>query len=122
MAGSEQDENTETIKNLNDEFRQGFLTQQYQDASKYRSVVTAGIAALDPVDQFDIATMVRDFNNFNEDNDPHGEHDFGSLTHQSNTVFWKIDYYAPNLNYGSEDPADSNKTCRVLTIMLSHEY
>lgn len=33
-------------------------------------------------------------------------------------VYFTIDCYDRNLEYGSEDPADASVTCRVLTIML----
>jgi len=65
---------------------------------------------------------VRIFDDFSEDNDPHGEHDFGSFELANFTFFWKIDYYDERCEFGSEDPADLAKTTRVLTIMLSREY
>ena len=57
-----------------------------------------------------------------EDNDPHGEHDFGSFELCGRKLFWKIEYYDPDLQHGSEDPADPAKTMRVLTVMLAEEY
>ena len=55
-------------------------------------------------------------------NDPHGEHDFGSFELAGETYFFKVDYYSPDLQGGSEDPADPEKTTRVLTIMRADEY
>ena len=63
------------------------------------------------------------FDDFNADNDPHREHDFGSFELNGDKLFWKIDYYStddPDL--GSEDPSDPAKTERVLTVMLAEEY
>jgi hypothetical protein len=57
-----------------------------------------------------------------EDNDPHGERDFGSLGLRGQRLFWKIDYYDLALEYGSPDPADPAVTRRVLTLMLADEY
>jgi Protein of unknown function (DUF3768) len=64
---------------------------------------------------------------FTEDNDPHGEHDFGSLDYEGKRIFWKVDYYdrasfGTGRDMGSEDPSDPAKTLRVLTIMLASEY
>ena len=62
------------------------------------------------------------FDRFTEDNDPHGEHDFGSFKHRGQTIYWKIDYYDLLLKYGSDDPSDPTCTRRVLTILLAEEY
>jgi len=39
------------------------------------------------------ALRQRGFDNFNADNDPHGEHDFGSFELEGEKLFWKIDLY-----------------------------
>jgi len=69
-----------------------------------------------------LASVVRDFDDFTEDNDPCAEHDFGKIRFLSTDLFWKIDQYNANLDGGSEDPTDLSITCRVLTIMLTEEY
>ena len=63
---------------------------------------------------------VRDYTDFNEDNDPYGEHDFGSLKVAGEKIFWKIDYYDESLSKWC-DPLDPDCQ-RVLTIMLAEEY
>jgi hypothetical protein len=87
-----------------------------------RIVLTRGIAVLSKREQSDIAWKVRAFDAFTQDNDPHGEHDFGAFTLDGREIFWKIDYYDPSMEFGSEDPSDDEKTFRVLTIMLAEEY
>ena len=62
------------------------------------------------------------FFDFTPENDPHKEHDFGSFDLAGRRFIWKIDYYDKSMTYGSEDPADSEQTTRVLTIMLAEEY
>lgn len=69
-----------------------------------------------------VLDAVRSFNNFDESNDPYGEHDFGSLRMNDQTVFWKFDYYDVNLQIASPDATDPAVTTRVLTIMLAEEY
>ena len=88
--------------------------------SDCRVVITAGIAALDDLDA--IMAKVQAFSDFNTRNDPYGEHDFGAIEHDAQTVFWKIDYYDLDLSMHSPDPADPTVTQRVLTVMLAEEY
>ena len=59
--------------------------------------VTRGVAAMGE-DVNSIFVKVRDFAEFNEDNDPYGEHDFGSFTVSDVKIFWKIDYYTEDLS------------------------
>lgn len=67
-----------------------------------------------------LAEAVHNFDSFSGDNDPYGEHDFGSLQFEGQTVFWKIDYYDQSLSYWC-DPLDEN--CRrVMTVMLAEDY
>jgi hypothetical protein len=107
-------EKTHTIRVLNDNFRSTFIGGQV--------VMTAGVSEL-PIDvKAKVLLTVKTFNAFGKDNDPHGEHDFGSFEVAEEKFFWKIDYYDPDCHYGSEDPGDPEKTTRVLTIMLAEEY
>ena len=85
-------------------------------------VMTASIAVRSPEAQALILQRVRTFDAFTGDNDPHGEHDFGSFKVDDETIFWKIDCYGLDCRYGSEDTADPSQTTRVLTIMLASDY
>ena len=87
-----------------------------------RLMQTSGISALPREDQSVIREQVQRFNNWTKDNDPYGEHDFGAFEHDGKRIFWKIDYYARDMEHGSEDPSDPQQTVRVLTIMLAEEY
>jgi hypothetical protein len=108
-------ESTKRIADLNDLCRKAMGV-----AGKL--VQTAGIRALPIKDQSAIREKVETFDAFTEDNDPYGEHDFGSFDHNGQRIFFKIDYYDPTLTMGSEDPSDPRQTVRVLTIMLAEEY
>ena len=85
-------------------------------------VITSGIHELGDAYFKNAVAAVRAFNDFTPDNDPHGEHDFGSFELVGRKFFWKIDAYDANMEFGSEDPADPARTVRVLTIMLAEEY
>jgi hypothetical protein len=106
--------NTEAIARLNDAFRATFTGGEV--------VMTRGVASLTSAELAAVLLGVRSFTAFTEDNDPRGEHDFGSVDIGGQTYFWKIDYYDAALEFGSENPADPAVTTRVLTIMRASEY
>jgi hypothetical protein len=100
------------IRALNDHARQNF--------TGCRVVITQRIQAMENVP--DLLDQVRWYDAFTPDNDPYGEHDFGSFRYGSETVFWKWDYYDVDMGMHSPDPSDPTVTTRVLTIMLADEY
>ena len=106
---------TQTIRKLNDELRTG-------RSPNGKIVITSGIQALGANAVSRLVQAIAAFDQFNGDNDPHSEHDFGAVDFNGNRVFWKIDYYDQSLDCGSEDPADADVTTRVMTIMLAEEY
>ena len=86
-------------------------------------VVTRGVRALPGFDAETLLTMLQLANDFDSDNDPHGERDFGSLEFGDGTdLLWKIDYYDTDMIYASPDPAEPALTKRVLTVMMASEY
>jgi Protein of unknown function (DUF3768) len=83
--------------------------------------MTATVAALPEDVRTRLVSAVQSFADFNQENDPHGEHDFGVMEIEGQTYFWKIDYYAPDLRSGVENAALPD-TVRVLTIMRADDY
>ncbi len=98
----------EQIRNKNDLFRRTFnpllgrvlLTRSVQNSENLPDIVKA----------------VQNFNDFNSDNDPYREHDFGAVAIKGDRFFFKIDYYDENYEYYQVDGK------RVLTIMRAEEY
>ena len=80
--------------------------------------LSAAVADLPAAAIAEVIEAVRAFERFDADNDPHGEHDFGSFDVGGERVFWKIDYYDRSLRGHSPDAADPAVTTRVLTIMI----
>jgi hypothetical protein len=105
---------SDRIRVLNDNFRSTFVGGQV--------VMTQGVNAL-PIDtKARVLLAVQSFSNFTKDNDLHHEHDFGNFNVEGEIYFFKVDYYALDMEAGSEDTADPNVTTRVLTIMRADEY
>ena len=99
------------IADLNDHLRRTFTGG--------RVLMTAAVAALEPFVLAEVLEKVRSFTDFNPDNDPHREHDFGVVSVEGERYFFKVDLY--------EEPEvkDSNGervVNRVVTIMLAEEY
>ena len=72
--------------------------------------------ALGELRQLEVLKAVARFDRFDADNDPHGEHDLGSLDVGGERVLWKIDYFDRALTNHSPDPTDPAVTTRVLTM------
>lgn len=85
-------------------------------------MLTDGVRDLPPVTLATAFRAIRTFEWFTADDDPHGEHDFGSVTASGETIFWKIDYYDGSLTVHSPDAANPAVTTRVLTVMRADEH
>ena len=110
---------SEKIRALNDAFRKG------ERPELGKIMITPGVrdlVAAWPLGVVAVYDAVKNFDAFDDANDPHHEHDFGSFEHTGATLFWKIDYYDLELAWGSPDPANPDVTTRVLTILLAEEY
>ena len=121
----------ERIATLNDRARQAM-------GIACTLVATVGFRSLPEADQSRVRELIETFDAFDEDNDPHGERDFGTIYQlgdgrwtterprlsedERERVFWKLDYYDRDVRFASEDAADPAVTRRVLTMMLSDEY
>lgn len=104
----------DNLRRLNDAFRRTFADGQV--------VATRGVMLLKPHNWRALFQAVRDFDSFNPEDDPHGEHDFGALAFKGVRYFWKIDYYDLDLRHASPDPTDPAFTMRVMTIIQADEY
>ena len=103
------------VRELNDAFRTS-------GPSAGDWMLTCGVRAYGP-DFIHLAIKaVRDHASFTADNDPYGEHDFGSFNLAGEHLFWRIDHYDRELVHGSDDPSNTAVTRRVMTIMLASEY
>lgn len=105
---------TTVICKLNDDLRRHYRGGQI--------MLTQGVLAQGESIVREVVQLMRSFDSFSPANDPYGEHDFGSIVHNGQKYFWKIDYYDLACSMHSEDPANPAVTRRVLTVMLVEEY
>lgn len=99
----------EIIAQLNDQLR--------KSCEGGTVVITRNVRSLDGFNARELVTALANYDGFDEDNDPHGERDMGDFELFNTALYFKIDYYDLDLKFGSEDPADTNITHRVITIM-----
>ena len=111
---AELNERQARIRELNDTFRASMFGGRW--------VITSGVKSLGSSAVGDIVAAVRSFNSFDYANDRYHEHDFGCIEWGGSRIFFKIDCYDKNLEFGSLDPTDRGVTTRVITIMLASEY
>lgn len=111
FSASVPDPHDEVIAALNDKFR--------QMGEGGHVFLTRGVSALGEAMITAAREAVRTYDAFTPENDPYGEHDFGSFKIEEYRFFWKIDAYDPPESYGDDD---SWRPTRLLTIMLAEEY
>ncbi len=92
----------ETIARLNDKLR--------KTGEGGTIMVTQGVLALKGFDRSILAAALANYDEFDVDNDPHGERDFGDFSLFQTAIYFKIDYYDSELKFGSNDPADACNT------------
>ena len=82
----------------------------------HQAVLTDEIAALPGDKIIEILMLVRDFNSFDEANDPHQERDFSFFDYDGCRLFFKFDYTDSSGQFFEENGQ------RQLVIGYSHEY
>ncbi len=71
------------IAKANDLFRQTMI-----ETPRHKILMTAGVIGSPHLQE--VITQIRVFKKFTEGNDPHGEHDFGSVVVNREKFFWKL--------------------------------
>lgn len=104
----------ERIRALNDSFRTTFVGGAV--------MLSEGVESLDEETRRRLLERVRDFNKFEEGNDPFQEHDFGAIDLEGNRYLFKLDYYDRKCRSHSPDPANPDVTTRILTVLKAEEY
>ena len=111
--------NHERVAELNDMFRKTVFRKSTDTGTV---LLSQGFQALPIFTQLPIFVKICMLGNdeFEEENNPYGEHDFGAIEMEGGKIFWKIDYYKnSDMEYGTDD----KENCyRLLTLMLAEEY
>ncbi|SDX85333.1 Protein of unknown function [Ruegeria halocynthiae] len=111
----------------NDLFRKALIDPKaaievHSEGIQGQVFVTPGVSAEGMEFQTAALKAVATDDQFEEGNDPYGDHTFGTVKISGQKLFWKIDLYDTDYTYGSDRPFDPAMTRRVLTIMCPSEY
>jgi hypothetical protein len=103
------------LRENNDRFRRTFIGGAV--------IVSEGFAALDDELKSDILWRIRNFDNFeaNEDWDPENEHAYLALEYRGCRIVMLIDYWSRDMTSYSGDPYDPKETQLVMTIKFEDE-
>ena len=102
---------TQDIAKGNDIFRRDF--------NQEKIILTPGVES-SPYRNA-IIESVKNFDDFNENNDPYGERTFAAFYVHGEKYFFKIDFFTSEFEAGA-DPYEDSTFKRVLTVMRSDEY
>lgn len=104
------------IRQLNDELRKNFLAHNGQ------VMLTSTVGMLADDVKARLFEAVKSFEAFDDGNDPHHEHDFGTVEVDGVKYFFKHDYYDIDMRFPSDDPSDPKITKRTMLILRADEY
>lgn len=76
----------------------------------------------DPFAKVGVLDKVRNYRDFDPEDEADDMHDFGAFDHHGRRIYWKIDVMDSNGRYAGEDAFDPRETRRLLTVMLADEY
>lgn len=118
MADKKTKFTAEDIAHGNDLMRTNFSLFALSINALAKVVITRGVIAHQK--HMKVFMAVKHFTDFNQDNDPRGEHDFGAVIVDGQRFYFKIDYYDDHFEH-RVDPYEQEPS-RLLTIMLAEEY
>ncbi|WP_051645385.1 DUF3768 domain-containing protein [Labrenzia sp. DG1229] len=111
------------IADQNDRFRKAAFGQAVPAPVPAGQIfMTPGVTELPEASRAALLHAVAAYETFNPDSDPYNWREMGVVEIEAETVWFKIDLYDENYEYGSSDPTDLRFTRRVLTLLLPSEY